>query len=59
MPKITEKDLTLINEALSKGFDVCLQNTPDGGCRIVSHRVSVLKRSDGKKTPQYGFSDKR
>ena len=59
MPKITEHDLALINDALSKGLDVCIQNTPDGGCRIVAHRVTVLKRSDGKKQPQYGFSEKR
>lgn len=59
MSKVSEKDLTLINEALGKGLDVCIQNTPDGGFRIVSHRVSVLKRSEAKKTPQYGFSDKR
>lgn len=59
MTKITAQDLETINEALSRGLDVCIQNTPNGGCRIVSHKVAVLKRSETKKTPQYGFSDKR
>lgn len=56
---VTEKDLPLINEALSRGNDVCIQNTPGGGFRIVSHKVSVLKRSEAEKTAHYGFSDKR
>lgn len=59
MTKITAQDIDIINEALCKGMDVCIQNTPDGGFRIVSHRVSVLKRSEKKKTQNLGFSDKR
>ena len=55
---IAASDLPLIEEALAKGYDVRIQNTPDGGYRIVAERVTVLKRSK-EKPKASGFSDKR
>lgn len=43
---VTADDLPIINKALDDGADVRIQKTPDGGYRIVSDTVKVLKRSD-------------
>ena len=58
MSKISAADLPLIEKALADGLDVRIQNTPDGGYRIVAERVKVLKRSD-KHPKATGFSEKR
>ena len=60
--KISKEDITIINEALEAGNDVCIQNTPDGGCRIVSHKVKVLKRAakpERSKPRHLGLADQR
>ena len=51
--KVTAEDLIIINNALADGADVRIQNTNDGGYRIVSDRVHVLKRSGQRKQGQH------
>lgn len=41
---ICQRDMLLIQEILSRGDDVCIQNTPDGGYRIVSQKSKVVRR---------------
>ena len=55
MPRdqVTVDDLSIINKALADGADVRIQNTNDGGYRIVSDRVHLLKRSTQKKSGQH------
>lgn len=55
MPRdqVTVDDLPIINKALADGADVRIQNTNDGGYRIVSDRVHLLKRSTQKKSGQH------
>lgn len=55
---VTIEDLVIINDALSKGYDVEIQNAKDG-YRIISKAAKVLKRSSHRKTLKYGFSDER
>lgn len=47
--KVGESDLAIINDALGKGADVTIQNTADGGYRIISTKPHVLKRSQERK----------
>lgn len=51
--KVSVEDLKIINKALESGADVRIQQTGDGGYRIVSDRVHLLKRSAPKKTVQH------
>lgn len=57
---VTTEDIVIINEALKKGFDVRIQNTPEG-YRIVADRVNVLKRGLYERNPtkSRGYSDKK
>lgn len=50
---VTVDDLDIINKALESGADVRIQSTGDGGYRIVSDTVHVLKRSVPRKTGQH------
>lgn len=43
--QVSAEDLPIINKALAEGADVRIQNTGDGGYRIVADRVRLLKRS--------------
>ena len=60
MRMVTTEDIKIINDALKKGFDVRIQNTPDG-YRIVADKVNVLKRGHSAKKPNkmMGYSEKR
>lgn len=42
--QVCERDILLIGDMLSRGLDVCIQNTPDGGYRIVSQKTQVVRR---------------
>ena len=52
---ISQIDIRLIEEALTKGLDVRI-HLDTNGLKITSERVHVLR---SPKKPQYGFSDKR
>lgn len=51
--KVTEQDLPEINRALHSGADVMIQNTGDGGYRIISSKPHVLKRSQPRQRKQH------
>lgn len=57
---VTTEDIKIINDALKKGFDVRIQNTPEG-YRIVADRVNVLKRVLYERNPtkSRGYSDEK
>lgn len=57
---VTTEDIKIINDALKKGFDVRIQNTPEG-YRIVADRVNVLKRGLYERNPtkSRGYSDEK
>ena len=44
---ITAADLEAINKALENGADARIQHTPDGGYRILSDTVKVIKKLTG------------
>lgn len=41
---ICQSDMLLIQEILSRGDDVCIQHTLDGGYRIVSQKIKLVRR---------------
>ena len=49
---LTKEDLPCINEALNRGEDVRIQRTKNSGCRILSDKVSVLKKKGMKETEE-------
>lgn len=51
--KVSAEDLDIINRALEDGADVRIQQTGDGGYRIVADRVHLLKRSAPRKAKQH------
>lgn len=51
--KVSADDLDLINRALEDGADVRIQQTGDGGYRIVADRVHLLKRSAPRNKKQH------
>ena len=54
---VCAEDLALINKALAEEADVKIQNTGDGGYRIISCKPKVLKRSQKRQVrtqvPEY------
>lgn len=43
---LTENDLKIINEALSKGKDVTIKPFPNGDYRIYTQEVKLLKKTE-------------